>query len=367
LFATGYTFVFTQGIIKDTEMSRQQILDDIAARHAADIAELDEMNEFVLMIQEQGKWLDHIAWNVDNAAPCMEQENILEEEKIPSYIQVAMRMMYASKEGRFVVDHMKITKVLKSMSEKQGKKYSQPQSKKEIDPFVAFHGLDINEMLDPMSSFRNFNEFFFRKLKASARPIAKPADPKVVVSPADCRLMVFPTLAAATNLWIKGEHFNLKNLIQDEKLEGQFDGGSLAICRLAPQDYHRFHLPAACTVESFKPFEGAYYTVNPIAIRTPVDVYTENKRNCVLLSSPILGDFLYIAVGATMVGSILFTASQGKSYKKGDELGYFAFGGSTVLLLFQKGKVQFDEDLLANSEKPLETLIKMGDSLGKAL
>jgi len=167
-------------------------------------------------------------------------------------------------------------------------------------------------------------------------------------------------------VWVKGHKFSVRELIQDEELAKKFEGGALAIFRLAPQDYHRFHLPVNCTVQSFRPFPGEYYTVNPIAIREPIDVYTENKRNRVLLKSEEFGDVLYITVGATLVGSILFTGQEGKSYKKGDELGYFAFGGSTVLVIFQKGRIVFDEDLLANSQRPIETLVKVGTSLGTA-
>jgi len=208
--------------------------------------------------------------------------------------------------------------------------------------------------------------FFYRKLKKTAREIASSADPKVAVSPADCRLNVFPTIDDATKIWIKGKNFTLKNLIKDDALANQYVGGSLAICRLAPQDYHRFHIPCNGTLGKFVPIDGTYYTVNPIAVREQVDVYTENKRQRVVISSPEFGDVLYISVGATMVGSIFYTAKEGQPVQKGDELGYFAFGGSTVLLLFKKGTIKFDNDLVVNSTKPIESLVKMGMSLGKS-
>jgi len=136
------------------------------------------------------------------------------------------------------------------------------------------------------------------------------------------------------------------------------------IARLAPQDYHRFHLPVHCKVGPSRSFDGALFTVNPIAIREDVDVYTENKRNLTVLESEEFGTIVYISVGATMVGSIVLTTTEGKAYHKGDEHGYFAFGGSTVLLLFQPGTVIFDADLLINSSKPIETLVKMGNRIG---
>jgi len=115
---------------------------------------------------------------------------------------------------------------------------------------------------------------------------------------------------------------------------------------------------------NFFPHDGALFTVNPIAIREKVDVYTENKRIVTTINSPVFGNVLFIAVGATMVGSIHMTQKEGATVKKGDEMGYFAFGGSTVLTLFKPGTIKFDEDLLVNSGKPIETLLKVGDRIG---
>jgi len=277
-----------------------------------------------------------------------------------------LRMMYSTGTGKFAVDKFQIKNVLRHLTEKQGKKYTNPNSVKEIDPFIKFHGLNTDEILDPLESFKNFNEFFYRKLKVSSRVIAAPDDRTVAVSPADCRLNVFLTVTDATNVWVKGKNFALKALIQDEQLEKDFMGGSMVIARLAPQDYHRFHCPVNGVLGPAKAFEGAYYTVNPIAINETVDVYTENKRIRTVIKSPEFGDVIYIAVGATMVGSINFTAKEGDKLKKGDEVGYFAFGGSTVLLFFKKDAIVFDEDLVVNSTKPIETLVKMGSALGKS-
>jgi len=161
-------------------------------------------------------------------------------------------------------------------------------------------------------------------------------------------------------------HFTLPNLFNDPSIASKFTLGSLVIARLAPQDYHRFHIPIDCTIGPSVSHDGALYTVNPIAINQNVDVYTENKRVCTLLDSPVFGTVAYVSVGATMVGSIHITSTQGQHAHKGDEHGYFAFGGSTILLLFEPDKIIFDQDLLVNSSKPIETLIKMGSRIGIA-
>jgi len=288
------------------------------------------------------------------------------EERIPEYIKVAMRLMYATSSGRFVVEHQ-AKKLLHHLSKVQGEKYDNPESKKGIAEFIHFHELNVDEMLDPPESFKTFNQFFYRKLKPSARKITEPSNNKLAVCGADSRLNLFVTVDEATKLWIKGNKFSLKGLLGDEGLAKEYQNGSLAIWRLAPQDYHRFHSPVTGTLVSMQPFDGTYYTVNPIAIRANVDVYTENKRVRCVLKTPDFGDVIYVAVGATMVGSVNFTKKVGDSFNKGDELGYFAFGGSTVIVLFKNGTIKFEDDLVVNSEKPIETLVKLGQPLGKAL
>jgi phosphatidylserine decarboxylase len=178
---------------------------------------------------------------------------------------------------------------------------------------------------------------------------------------------VFPTVKQATEVWIKGKNFNLANLFKNPALAQEFEGGSLAIFRLAPQDYHRFHSPVDGTVESVTPIDGTYYTVNPMAVQDTIDVFTENKRVVVVIKSPTYGKVAFVCIGAMMVGSIQFTGGKvGTVLKKGDEIGYFAFGGSTVVTVFQKNKVTFDADLVRNSAGVIETIVKMGNKIGNA-
>jgi len=287
------------------------------------------------------------------------------EEKIPEYIKVAMRLLFATNSGRFVVEHQ-AKKILYHLSKIQGEKYDSPESKKGIMEFVHFHNLNVEEMLEPPESYRTFNEFFYRKLKPNARPIADPNNQRIAVCGADSRTNVFLSVDEATKLWIKGQKFSVGSLLGDHSLGQDFTNGSLVIFRLAPQDYHRFHSPVTGTLVSMTPMEGTYYTVNPIAIRQDVDVYTENKRVRCLLRTPEFGDVIFMAIGATLVGSVNFTKKVGDSFKKGDELGYFAFGGSTIIVLFKSGCITFENDLVINSAKPIETLVKLGQPLGRA-
>jgi len=278
-------------------------------------------------------------------------------------------------------------RLLKSLSVKQGLKYDNPASAAEIPGFIEFHRLDVNEILDPLDSFKNFNEFFYRKLKPSARPIADLSDPTTLVSAADCRLMTFDTVSDAQKIWIKGREFTVARLLGEQYKDqaDKFIGGAVAIFRLAPQDYHRYHVPVDGTIGKMTYIEGEYYTVNvsspsrqslwlesdivtpfqPQAIRTKLDVYGENARKIVPIHSPVFGTVMCVCVGAMMVGSIISTVTEGQTVKRGDEFGYFAFGGSTIVCLFEKDKVRWDEDLRLNGRAPLETLVRVGMRLGK--
>eukprot|EP00824_Muranothrix_gubernata_P005667 TRINITY_DN173_c0_g1_i2.p1 TRINITY_DN173_c0_g1~~TRINITY_DN173_c0_g1_i2.p1 ORF type:complete len:504 (+),score=108.08 TRINITY_DN173_c0_g1_i2:488-1999(+) len=290
---------------------------------------------------------------------------VLIEEKIPPYIKLSLRALYQNQFGSSATKGGTVTKMLNHMTISQGKKYNDPKSKEEIPGFINYHGLLVEEMLEPMDSFQNFNEFFYRKLKPDARPIAEPDDDSIVVAAADSRLNAFPTISQATEIWIKGSNFTLANFLNDEALAGEFDGGALVIFRLAPQDYHRFHSPVSGTLTYQKMIDGDYFTVNPMAIRENINVYTRNKRCVNVIETEHFGNVVFVAIGATMVGSIIMTGgSPGHGVKKGDELGYFAFGGSTTIAIFKKDTITFDDDLVKNSAKGLETLSRVGMRIG---
>lgn len=215
-------------------------------------------------------------------------------------------------------------------------------------------------MLLPLDEFKNFNEFFYRALKPGSRPCSAPGNPRIIVSPADCRSVVFNRIETATKVWIKGREFSIKRLLGDaypEDVARYENGGALGIFRLAPQDYHRFHIPVDGIMGEPKTIAGEYYTVNPMAIRSALDVYGENVRVLVPIDSPIFGRVMVICVGAMMVGSTVITRSEGEEVKRAEELGYFKFGGSTLVVLFEPGKMVFDDDLVDNSNMALETLV----------
>ncbi len=185
------------------------------------------------------------------------------------------------------------------------------------------YSVNLDEVRDPLDSFETLNDFFVRRLKPEARPIAELDNPRVLTSAADCRLMTFSSVSAATRAWVKGNRFSVAGLLgHDDALAAQFDGGALTIFRLAPQDYHCFHFPCAGTLLSSVFLPGKLYSVNPIVVQHErVNVFTENVRCVSVLESPDFGTVALVAVGATIIGSINNLVQPGETVAKGQLFG----------------------------------------------
>ncbi|KOS20376.1 Phosphatidylserine decarboxylase proenzyme 3 [Escovopsis weberi] len=334
------------------------------------------MGGFVTASQAQRKWYSKVITKISyggyklgaNSANILVQDRItgqITEEKMSVYVRLGIRLLYKGLKSRDM-ENKRIRSMLKNLSIKQGKKFDNPVSRDEIEKFIDFHRLDMSEVLLPIEGFKNFNEFFYRALKPGSRPCSAPDNAGIIVSPADCRSVVFNHITQATRIWVKGREFNMKRLLGDAYPDdaARFEGGALGIFRLAPQDYHRFHIPVDGTLGKPTTIAGEYYTVNPMAIRSALDVYGENVRVLVPIDSEAHGRVMVICVGAMMVGSTVITREAGERVKRAEELGYFKFGGSTILLLFEPGRMRFDDDLVDNSNGALETLVRVGMSVG---
>jgi phosphatidylserine decarboxylase len=234
-----------------------------------------------------------------------------------------------------------------------------PWSRSKVKRFINKFHVDVSEFQDPVSSFKSFNDFFIRKLKPSSRPLASGA-----VLPADARYLVFPNIDHSQGFFVKGKKFSLSSLLQDQQLADQFAHGTMVIARLAPVDYHRFHFPCDGLAHTPEPIDGHLYSVNPMALKKHTEILAENKRMITRIDTPDFDTMLYIEVGATYVGTIHQTFTPETPQKKGDEKGYFSFGGSCLILLFKPGTVQLDQDLIDASARSIEVLGKMGQSLG---
>jgi phosphatidylserine decarboxylase len=249
----------------------------------------------------------------------------------------------------------------KVVSSVYGNRMDRPSSVKKILPFVE--AFDIDMSTARKQEFNSFNDFFTRKLKNNARPVD--TNSTVTVSPADGKILAYSNIGNCDFI-IKGYRFDIFSFLKNARLAQKYLDGTLVIIRLAPFDYHRFHFPVSGRVSSITRIDGDYYSVNPLALRKMTEIFCMNKREFSIISNLLFGDVVMAEVGATMVGSIVQTYT-GNIVKKGDEKGYFKFGGSTVVLLFEKNKIRIDEDLLKNTLKGYETVIKEGERIGESM
>ena len=248
----------------------------------------------------------------------------------------------------------------KLVSTFMGWRYDSPRSKSSIQELASIPGCQPDEAEKPIEAYNSFNEFFTRRLKSDARPIGNG-----FISPADGRLMLyldadidrpFPLTGAKRTLRAVFDPYDAPNVAA-----GRYD---IAVFRLAPVDYHRFHFPWACrTPESARVIPGKYHSVNPIALLRYPDVYADNERQIVRCEADF-GTYWLIDVGAFGVGTIVQTYS-GLEHQRGEEKGYFKFGGSTVILITPAGKIKFDDDLVSHSAQGFETRIRFGERIGE--
>lgn len=247
----------------------------------------------------------------------------------------------------------------KFISELYGRKMNKPSSVKKIQAFVEQLNIDMTESKKTISDFTSFNHFFYRELKPETRPIGQG-----FVSPGDGKLIAFENINEIHHFFVKGRKFTLTDFLQDSELAEKFKNSSLLILRLAPNDYHRFHFPYNGVPTQIQKIKGSYYSVSPYAVFSNFTrVFCENKREYCILKTPDKENIIIAPVGAAMVGGIIETYKPNTSIKKGDEMGYFTFGGSSIVLLVNKNKLKIDADILKNTKNKIETFVRMGEKI----
>lgn len=284
------------------------------------------------------------------------QTGQIEEEQV--YGEQVLKLLYGTSllSRLFGPALVYLSAKLPFLSQFYGWLQKRPQSKTKIVPFIEKFHVDTSEFLEPVASFGSFNDFFIRKLKP--RHLANQA----AICPADGRYQFFPRIDQAENFLVKGEKLDLTALLENEDLAQHYTQGSMMIARLCPTDYHRFHFPCSGTPTETRFINGWLYSVNPLALMRDLHIFTKNKRAITEIESPDFGKILYIEVGATNVGSIRQTFTPYQTYQKGDEKGFFEFGASALILLFEPNAITFDPDLTA--QKNMEIKCLMGQSMG---
>lgn len=235
-------------------------------------------------------------------------------------------------------------------------------SKRHISKFIHNNNINSAEAQKSIKEFTTFNDFFIRTLKPDARPIDH--ELLSITSPTDGHVMIFENSTSTMRFPIKESSFNLQQFLGNKEQAANYEGGTIMIFRLAPWDYHRFHFPIDCIPTKPYHINGRYESVNPLVYYSGIQPLTENERHSYLLKNNICDAITMVSVGALCVGKIIETYTPEKNYKKGDETGYFCFGGSTLVLIFKCNAIKVSLEILNNSKEGKETPIKMGQAIG---
>jgi len=239
--------------------------------------------------------------------------------------------------------------------------------------FAGRYGVDMTEAANAdIGSYKSFNDFFTRPLKAGARPLAN-AD---FVCPVDGAISQFGAIDDHHILQAKGHRFTTTELVGgDAALAARFRHGSFANLYLSPRDYHRLHMPCDGKLTRMIHVPGALFSVNPVTARGVPNLFARNERVVCVFTSPDHGPFVMVLVGATIVGSMATAwhgvvnpkrtnapsewtyADQNIILKKGEEMGRFLLG-STIIMLFERNSILFSRDW--TPERP----VRLGEAMG---
>lgn len=272
--------------------------------------------------------------------------NITNQDKLLSFL-------YTNIFGRMLLKPL----IQPQVSKLAGRYLSSAHSKWLISKFIERNeiNMDIYEECD----YSSFNDFFTRKIKPDCRPV--PEDLDVLISPCDCLATVYP-IQENTTFSIKNTEYTLRSLLRSPRLAKRFRGGYAYVLRLTVEDYHRYLYSVSGKQSKNYHIDGTFHTVNPIA-NDYLPIYKENTREYTVIRSKEFGDVLQMEVGALLVGKIS-NHKQSTVVTRGEEKGFFEYGGSTIVVLTQKGRVTPRSDLLTNSKNGYETKVLQAHPLG---
>lgn len=230
-------------------------------------------------------------------------------------------------------------------------------SRWQIKSFIEKNNIDMSQFEN--RQFTSYNDFFTRKILPGKRPYSK--DDNVLISPADAKLSCY-RIDDKCRVTIKDTSYSLEELLEDKELANEYLNGYWLVFRLTVDDYHRYHYIDDGKIIGNKFINGKFHTVNPIA-NDYYPIYKQNTRSYTVIESKNFGKMVQMEVGAMMVGRIVNYPK--KQCYRGEEKGYFEFGGSTVVILLKENQAIIDEDIVKNTINDKETVVKLGESIGK--
>ena len=267
----------------------------------------------------------------------------------------SLRFLYGNPLGRLVLKCL----TGRGLSKLCGKYLDSRASRRLVKGFVEKNGIDLSEY--EKQEFDSFNDCFTRKIKDGRRPFDM--TPENLCSPCDGLASAY-RVDGDSVVPVKQSSYSISSLLDDEKTAKLFYGGVCLVIRLCVDNYHRYAYPDSGTKGANYYIKGKLHTVRPIALEK-YPVFVRNCREWTLLDTDNFGKVAQIEVGAMLVGKIKNHLGEG-SFSRGEEKGMFLYGGSTVVLLFEPGRVVLPEELFERTARGIETPVRMGEVIGKS-
>ena len=234
-------------------------------------------------------------------------------------------------------------------------------STKLIKNFIRDNNINMDEYVK--EDYKCFNQFFARKIKKGKRPFSEKKED--FCAPCDSNLLVYK-IDQKQEFVIKGKTYTIKRILRDENLAKEYENGYLLVFRLSVDDYHRYSYIDNGKTLSYKNIKGKFHTTSPIAF-DEFKVYEEAQREYNVLDTENFGKIIQMEIGALLVGKIVNHDNYKECFKRGEEKGYFLYGGSTVAIMVKENVLKIDEDILEYSNKKIETKVKLGEKVAKRL
>lgn len=284
----------------------------------------------------------------------------LETESV--YGDWAVRFLYANAAGS--VARGALTRG--AFSRVYGKLQSSAWSARKIPEFVRAYGIDLSLFEVPAGGFASFNDFFIRRFKPGVRPFE--ADPAILPAFAEARYLGWEGVTPAQTFPVKGRDLTADQLLgssfEARTWAKHFENGPVLLARLCPVDYHRYHYPDGGRTLAAWDVAGRLESVNPWALQARGELFSTNKRRVAVLETQSLGKLAFIEVGAMGVGRIVQSHDEKRPFERGDEKGYFLFGGSTVIVLGEAGRWKPTAEILSHTRAAREVWVPLGRAVG---
>ena len=280
------------------------------------------------------------------------RETVLKEQTAPRGI---LKFLYYTKFGALILKLI----TARWISKLAGRYLDSRLSRHKIKGYVKKHEIDLSQY--EKEDYSSFNAFFTRRIRSELRPFD--FSPEAFVAPCDGKLSLY-RLTKDARFTVKGFEYTAAELLKNAELAKKFEGGYCFVFRLCVEDYHRYFYFDDGVKSENTFIKGRLHTVQPVALGRR-RVFTENCREYTVIKTARFGTAVQCEVGAMMVGRIVNNHGAGE-VKRGEEKGRFEFGGSTIIVLTQKGAVLPDEEFLKNTAEDKETKVKCGEKIGTA-